>query len=988
VPGVARRVGRYEIRREIGRGGMAVVYLARQTDLDRNVALKELGALQAMDPAFAARFLHESRIAGSLTHPNIITVHDYFEYGGLPYIAMEYLERGSLRPHVGTLTLPQIAGVFEGLLAGLAYAEAQRVVHRDLKPENVMITAEGSVKIADFGIAKAFNLASTGRFLTATGSTVGTPTYMAPEQAMAKKLGAWTDLYSVGVMAYELLVGQVPFPGDTPMAILLSHVKDDVPPALSVNPDLDPGLAQWIDHLLQKAPEDRPQRAHDAWFELEEITLELLGPRWRRDARILEPAQELDTPKPLTPAPFSEEAPALEPAAASGAPADAEGEPETERPRFETFHRPSVQPQPQPQPPPEPAVVEPAVAERSVAEPWVAEAVVAESAPAPEIEVPEMPSAMPPAKVAAPREAAAAFEQPSVFETYNPPPAAAPVEDEPVQPTPPPLERVPLAAEPPHEPVRAPAVASPGIEPLPTVPPMRAPHLPSYQFPVAGTRSRRRLGVGAGLIVAALGAAGVGYLLLGGDRKSNVEIAEGAVDSLPVGLERASLAVAGQTLYVATSRGRLIALSRPALKRRATLSDPAAPTAVATVGSKIFVADAQAVTAFRRKGLARAGVAAGGTSAVAAETTGAAAVATVVGASRGRLCVLRAAGVGPCVRLAFAPAGVGAAPGGRFFVANAAAGTILPYHSSARLAKQRPIALGRRASPHGRMIAFAGSLYVPVHRGVAVVDLAKNRRVRTIALPATPSDIWIVPFNGRLFATLYAKDAVGVVDVLAAGGTAHMVGVARRPVAASGALTSSGSGDVVYVLSAEGTITRLDALTGNVLGRTHVALGAPASRAVVRDVRFGATARVVRVTIGLRIGRVYDSSLTVRDGTTGDGHTAVALWQGGIATAVGRAQGKGLKVRLGSSLGRLEISVSAAAGAFTSMWTEVAPDGRSVVLRFTRKAKPQKPNTTTTTTTTVTTTPLQVTTTHATTRATTTKTKTNTDTDVTFTVVG
>src|SRR5262245_9888431 len=178
---------------------MAVVYLARQTDLDRNVALKELGALQAMDPAFAARFLHESRIAGSLSHPNIITVYDYFEYGGLPYIAMEYLERGSLRPHVGRLTLPQIAGVFEGLLAGLAHAEALGVVHRDLKPENVMITAEGSVKIADFGIARAFNLASTGRFLTATGSTVGTPTYMAPEQAMAKTLGPYTDLYSVGV---------------------------------------------------------------------------------------------------------------------------------------------------------------------------------------------------------------------------------------------------------------------------------------------------------------------------------------------------------------------------------------------------------------------------------------------------------------------------------------------------------------------------------------------------------------------------------------------------------------------------------------------------------------------------------------------------------------------------------------------------------------------------------------------------------------------
>src|SRR5919202_4353944 len=104
MPEVLKTVGRYEILREIGRGGMAVVYLARQTDLDRNVALKELGALQAMDPAFAARFLGESRITGSLSHPNILPVHDYFEYGGLPYISIEYLERGSLRPRVGNPT--------------------------------------------------------------------------------------------------------------------------------------------------------------------------------------------------------------------------------------------------------------------------------------------------------------------------------------------------------------------------------------------------------------------------------------------------------------------------------------------------------------------------------------------------------------------------------------------------------------------------------------------------------------------------------------------------------------------------------------------------------------------------------------------------------------------------------------------------------------------------------------------------------------------
>ena len=209
---VARTVGRYEILEELGRGGMATVYLARQTDLDRLVALKELSAFRQADPAFAQRFLRESRLAGSLSHPNIVTVHDYFEHDGIPYIAMEYVEGGSLRPHIGHMSLTQVAGVLEGMLSALDHAEQHDIVHRDLKPENVMVTAQGSVKIADFGIAKATGNATTGSFLTATGTTVGTPNYMAPEQAMGQEIGPWTDLYSVGVMAFELFVGHVPVP--------------------------------------------------------------------------------------------------------------------------------------------------------------------------------------------------------------------------------------------------------------------------------------------------------------------------------------------------------------------------------------------------------------------------------------------------------------------------------------------------------------------------------------------------------------------------------------------------------------------------------------------------------------------------------------------------------------------------------------------------------------------------------------------------------
>src|SRR5581483_5102533 len=135
-----RVVGRYELQREVGRGGTAIVYLARQTDLERAVALKELAAFRAAESKALERFLLESRLAGSLNHPNVVTVHDYFEHDRTPYIAMEYFERGSLRRLVGRLTLAQTAGVLEGLLAGLAHAESRGIVHRDLKPENVMVT--------------------------------------------------------------------------------------------------------------------------------------------------------------------------------------------------------------------------------------------------------------------------------------------------------------------------------------------------------------------------------------------------------------------------------------------------------------------------------------------------------------------------------------------------------------------------------------------------------------------------------------------------------------------------------------------------------------------------------------------------------------------------------------------------------------------------------------------------------------------------------
>ena len=277
----------------LARGGMAVVYLARQPALDREVALKRLD-FDGDDPGRAQRFVREARLAATLDHPNVVTLFDFFEDSGVPYIAMEYVRGGSLRPLVGQLGLPQIFSVIEGMLAGLAHAEEHGIAHRDLKPENVLITTRGGVKIADFGIARAYN-AVTGQ-LTATGTAIGTPAYMAPEQATNDQVGPYTDLYAVGVVAYELLAGRPPFERPTPVAVLYCHVHEPPPPLADVAPDVPPRVREWVEWLLRKAPSERPPSANQAWEALEEIAVAGLGPYWRRAAAITPVA-----PPPLAP---------------------------------------------------------------------------------------------------------------------------------------------------------------------------------------------------------------------------------------------------------------------------------------------------------------------------------------------------------------------------------------------------------------------------------------------------------------------------------------------------------------------------------------------------------------------------------------------------------------------------------------------------------------------------------------------------------------
>jgi serine/threonine protein kinase len=302
---VLKRVGRFDLLEVIGRGGAAVVYLAVQRDLQRHVALKELAPFHLADTSFGERFVEESRLAGSMNHANIVTVHEFFEDGSVPYIAMEYLPHGSLRQYIGRLSMAQIAGVLEGVLAGLSHGEAHRVVHRDLKPENLLVAVDGRVKIADFGVARAYSKAATRAVVTVAGTTIGTPAYMSPEQALGSDLTPATDLYSLGVVAWELLTGQVPFDEtDTPVAVLYRHVHEPVPSVRSVAPDVDEGIAEWLEKMLAKRPEDRFQSADEAWVTLEDVVLELLGPRWRREARLALDEEPRRVHRTLTPASF------------------------------------------------------------------------------------------------------------------------------------------------------------------------------------------------------------------------------------------------------------------------------------------------------------------------------------------------------------------------------------------------------------------------------------------------------------------------------------------------------------------------------------------------------------------------------------------------------------------------------------------------------------------------------------------------------------
>jgi eukaryotic-like serine/threonine-protein kinase len=261
--------GRYQILRKLGAGGMANVYLAEDQELGRRVAIKILNERHANDEQFVERFRREAKNAAALSHPNIVSIYDRGEAEGTYYIAMEFLDGKSLKELIVTRGEAPVAVAVEyarQILSAIRFAHRHGIVHRDIKPHNVLVNGEGAVKVTDFGIARAG-----ASQMTEAGSIVGTAQYLSPEQARGGDVDQRSDLYSLGVVLYELLTGTVPFVGDTPVEIAMKHLSQTPEPPSRKRADIPRELDMVVMRALAKNPDDRYQSADEMEADLERV---------------------------------------------------------------------------------------------------------------------------------------------------------------------------------------------------------------------------------------------------------------------------------------------------------------------------------------------------------------------------------------------------------------------------------------------------------------------------------------------------------------------------------------------------------------------------------------------------------------------------------------------------------------------------------------------------------------------------------------------
>ena len=282
------RLGRYQMVEPIGRGGMASVFRAHDPELNRSVAVKVMPSFQADDPTFVERFRQEAQAVASLNHPNIVQVYDFGDDKGFSYIVMERTTGGTLHERLGEpVPLAEVIELIAPIAAALDHAHEQGIVHRDVKPANVLIDTAGKPKLTDFGLAR---LMERSAGLTRPDSVLGTPEYMAPEQALGRPADQRSDLYALGVILYQMLLGQVPFRGETPSATLMSHIHSPVPLPSALDPDIHPGLEASLIRALAKEPSDRHESADALVQDVKLIASQIADQREEAERTIEQPA--------------------------------------------------------------------------------------------------------------------------------------------------------------------------------------------------------------------------------------------------------------------------------------------------------------------------------------------------------------------------------------------------------------------------------------------------------------------------------------------------------------------------------------------------------------------------------------------------------------------------------------------------------------------------------------------------------------------------